>query len=200
MSVVRIWGVDAGDFVQGKLVWSALNALRPAKVNPPEVVDLSDLQLCRPYTLAAIAALGCLAGGTARLVLPVAQDVRKYVVRSGLPQFFVSPDNEDDAPASSARIVPVRQLQSVSPTFADEVVRAWELEFQSLPPGLRSRFADHIDEVVRNALSHADSAIGCIVAATVYPQNRRGGNRRPRSRADHSQPPHEAPQLLRYCQ
>ncbi len=73
----------------------------------------------------------------------------------------------------SRRIVPVRQLEQFSATFADEVARAWESEFQGMPGGLRPRLADHLDEVIRNALSHAESPIGCVVAGTVYPSARR---------------------------
>lgn len=170
MTEVRVWGADAGDFVGGRLIWSALNSLRPARSAPPTVVDLRDLLLVRPYALAAIAGLGCLAQRRARLVLPLTQDSRDYVVRSGLLEFFECP--EAVGLAASPRIVPVRQLLKPSSTFADEMASAWEREFGGLPVGLRGRLADHLDEVIRNALSHAESPIGCVVAGTVYPASR----------------------------
>lgn len=170
MSEARIWGADAGDFAGGRLIWSALNALRPAKVAPPSVIDLSELTLVRPYALASIAALGCLGGRSSRLILPKTQDSRDYIVRSGVLEYFRC--DEAGALPVSKRIVPVRQLDRVSQSFADEVSVAWEREFGGMPSGLRSRFADHLDEIIRNALSHAESPIGCIVAATVYPSLR----------------------------
>lgn len=167
MSLVRIWGVDSGDFAEGKLIWSALNALAPAKVTPPTLVDLSEVQLLRPYAATAIAALGCLAARRASLILPSTQAARDYVLRAGLSDFFVP--SEPGALSHSPRAVPVRHLTGVSSTFADEITRAWEREFGGMPGGLRPRLADHLDEVVRNALSHAESLIGCLVAAQVYP-------------------------------
>lgn len=167
MNSVTIWGIDAGDFVNGKLIWSALNSLKPAKVHGVSVVDLSGLQLARPYTIASIAALGCLGGRRAAMRLPRTHDSRDYVVRSGLTEFFRAEDSTALSP--SPRIVVVRQLDGPSSTFADEISSAWEREFGGMPVGLRSRLADHLDEMIRNALSHANSPIGCIVAAQVYP-------------------------------
>jgi hypothetical protein len=163
---VRIWGTDSGDFVESKVVWSALNALRPATVSPPAVVDLSDLALARPYAIATIAALGTLTQHKAELVLPKTQEARDYVLRCGLLEFFA---DHHGALASSQRIVPVRCLQKPSPDFADEITRAWEREFDNMPVNLRPVLADHLDEMIRNALSHAESPIGCVVAGQVYP-------------------------------
>jgi hypothetical protein len=186
--IVKIRGADSGDFVEGRLVWGALNALAPAKSCPSDEVDLRQLSLARPYTLCAIAALGCLAQRRAILRLPAAHDARDYVVRGGLLEFFDCPESAELA--SSRRVVPVRQLEVVSPSFADEITRAWESEFGDMPAGLRSRLADHLDEIVRNALSHAESPIGCVVAATVYPRKREV-DLRARSWADGPRPPRE---------
>jgi hypothetical protein len=91
-------------------------------------------------------------------------------VRSGLVDFFVAPDAVELE--QSRRSVPVRQLNSLSTTFADEITGAWEREFIDMPANLRGRLADHLDEIMRNALSHANSPIGCVVAAQVYPSER----------------------------
>ncbi len=170
MKEIRIWGADAGDFAAGSLIWSALNELRPAMAMAPSRVDLRDLQLVRPYALAAIAAIGCLADRRAVLLLPQTHECRDYIVRSGLLDFFQTEEQVQLSP--SPRIVPVRQIERPSSSFADELASAWELEFGGLPLGLRGRLADHVDEVVRNALSHAESPIGCIVAGTVYRMKR----------------------------
>lgn len=164
---IKIHGRDEGDFPRRKVVWSALTALRPAKASAPTAVDLSGLTLVRPYTVAAVAALGCLGRRQASLTLPSTHDARDYVVRSGLCEFFVVPDAVELQP--SPRAVRVRQLSSVSTTFADEITTAWEREFDDMPVNLRRRLADHLDEIVRNALSHAASPVGCIVAAQVFP-------------------------------
>lgn len=170
MNRLRIYGADAGDFTGGRLIWNALNGLRPAKSLPFDEVDLADVQLLRPYSLATIAVLGALAGRQARLILPSTQDARDYVVRSGLTSFFIG--GEDVALGKSRRIVPVRQIDRIDPAFADEVTLAWEQEFGGMPAGLRPRFADHLDEIIRNALAHSESTVGCVVAATVYPLKR----------------------------
>lgn len=170
MSSVRVWGADAGDFLGGKIIWSALNALRPAKSAAPSEVDLSDLLLVRPYAVTAIAALGCLGKRRARLIIPQTQDSRDYVIRSEVAAFFDGDDRGALSP--SPRVVPVRQLLTPSSTFADEVTMVWEREFGGLPPGLRPRLANHLDEMIRNALAHSGSSIGCIVAGQAYPKRR----------------------------
>lgn len=152
-------------------MWSLLNALRPSKTDPPTTVDLSGLQLARPYSLAAIAALGCLSGKRSQLILPRSADCQSYVLRNGLDRFFSLA--AVPSVTESSRVVAVRQLETPSSTFADEVVQAWDRQFGGIQVGLSGKIADHLDEVIRNALSHAESAIGCIVAATVYPQTKR---------------------------
>lgn len=171
MTTVEVWGADSGDFVGGRLIWSVLNALAPSKSNAPDQVDLTKLARAHPYALAAVTALGILAEGKAQLVLPSTYAARDFVVRSGVLSFFQCSDATDLA--QSPRIVPVRQLQSVSATFADEISRAWESEFGGMPAGLRPLLAGHLDEVMLNALSHAESPIGCVVAAQVYPNRQR---------------------------
>jgi hypothetical protein len=167
MGVLRVWGADAGDFHNGKLIRSALTAFQALPRGHPDSVDLSGLTMIRPYTLAALAAIGVSGGCRASLVLPRTHEARDYVLRSGLLKFFRS-GGEGPLPPSR-RTVPVRRLETPSQEFADEVTTAWEQEFGGMPPALRPRLADHLDEIIRNALSHAESPIGCIVAANVYP-------------------------------
>lgn len=167
MTVVEIWGGDAGDFIGGQLVWSALNALKPAMDSPPHRVDLSRLEHARPYTVTAITALGRLSSASAELVLPATQHVRDFVLRSGIADHFICPEAVDLS--RSPRNVPVKHLERVSHTFADEISHAWEREFGGMPAGLRPQLAGHLDELMLNALSHAESPIGCIVAGQVYP-------------------------------
>lgn len=170
MTMVEVWGGDAGDFVGGTLVWSALNAIGPAKSMSPSRVDLSRLEHARPYTVATIAALGELSENQAELVLPVTQQARDFVLRSGIPDHFVCMESVELA--RSPRNVPVKHLERVSSTFADEISRVWEAEFGGMPAGLRPQLAGHLDELMLNALSHAESPIGCIVAAQAYPSAR----------------------------
>jgi len=125
---------------------------------------LSDLLHARPYTVAAVAALGALSHRKAELRLPTTQDARDFVLRCGLGDFF---DAASLALSPSPRNVRVTQLQAVSPSFADEISEAWEREFGSMPAGLRHQLAGHLDELMLNALAHADSPVGCIIAAQV---------------------------------
>ncbi len=168
MRSVRIYGGDQGNFVDSDLVWSALNALGPSVQEPLQLVDLSDLHHARPYTVTAITMLGILSGGRAELVLPANQVPRDFVIRSGIPQFFTCTEAVDLS--TSPRNVPVEHLREVSPQFADRISHAWEAEFEGMPAGLRPQLAGHLDEIMLNALSHAESQMGCVVAAQVYPQ------------------------------
>jgi hypothetical protein len=170
VNTIIVGGADAGDFKGGRLIWDALNGIAVAKRHAPTTVDLKGLRMVRPYTLATIAALGCLGDRKVELVLPEEGRCRVHVIRAGLLEFFTPHPGVQLEP--SPRAVNVKQLDQVSATFADEITRAWEREFGEIPTGLRPRLADHLDEVIRNALTHAESQIGCIVAAQVYPNSR----------------------------
>ncbi len=150
-------------------MWSALNALGPAKFDPPDHVDLTGLRHARPYTVATVTALGRLSMGQAKLTLPSTHNARDFVIRSGITAHFVCDEAVPLSP--SPRNVPVMHLESVSSTFADDVSRVWESEFRGMPAGLRPTLAGHLDELMLNALSHAESPIGCIVAAQAYPSS-----------------------------
>lgn len=168
---VRIWGADAGDFAHGKVLWSVLNTLRDAKRSPVTSVGLADLLLTHPYSTAAIAAIGLLSKRKALLELPDTQDARDFILRSGLAAFFVVQEGVELSP--SPRIVRVRNLEQRDPAFADEVVEVWDSELGGLPVAFGSELANHLDEMILNALAHSDSPIGCVVAGQAYPQARR---------------------------
>jgi hypothetical protein len=164
---LEIFGSDTGDFVGKKLIWSALNGLAAAKRENPNEVDLRSLTLARPYTIAAIAAIGALTRGQCLLSLPQTQFSRDYVIRCGLTDFFRCPDAT--RLSRSPRTVTVRQVLKPDRNFAYEVSEVWEREFGGMPPRLRRDLADHLDEMLYNALAHSSSPIGCIVAAQAYP-------------------------------
>jgi hypothetical protein len=164
---LKVFGRDSGDFSSDKLLWNVLNALRPAKSSPLREVDLSEVEYLHPYSTATIAMLGLLSGRSAVLRLPKTHGPRDYVLRSGLVQFFLVEDSVELAP--SPRAIGIRHLDVPDSRFADDLTTAWESEFGGMPPGLRPRLADHLDEMIRNALAHSKSPAGCVVAAQLYP-------------------------------
>jgi hypothetical protein len=167
VSRLRILGRDAGFVGESELFSSVVDALATAKRDTPEVVDLSEMEALPPYAVAAVAALGALGAPAVRLVAPNSRSVHDEVRETGVEDFF----RGSLAAFSSERVAAVGQLRGVSPSFADAITSAWERELGG-SPGLRRRLADHVDEITRNALSHGDSPVGCIVAFKVDSKDR----------------------------
>ncbi len=167
----RVWGRDAGQFASAKVMWSALNSARDATREAPAEVNLADLEMIKPYSLACVCAIGALTPDGVRLRLPESDFCRNFIVQSGAIEFFR--DSERQPRLSGDTTVRVRQVTSGPGSFSSDAVHAWAQAFGSLPGGLVPRWADHLDEVIINALTHSGSSIGCIVAGQAYPTMRR---------------------------
>ena len=46
----------------------------------------------------------------------------------------------------------------------------WENQANGFPPGLIQELATHLDEVILNSLTHAESPVGCVVCGQAFPQ------------------------------
>lgn len=160
---------DAGDFANGRIAWDVLRSAGAHDGGLPEEIDLSGTRMLRPYAVACLAAMGAAAGRQARLVLPTDTRCREHLIRMGLPSWFSGHSEEHVGRATN---IVVEQVQDRSESdFAGRVIEVLTEEL-GLSVGLASDLANHLDEVVLNALTHSDSTIGCVVAGQAFPQTR----------------------------
>jgi anti-sigma regulatory factor (Ser/Thr protein kinase) len=169
MSVFRVSAADKGDFAGERLAWDVLKATAKHRVSVPPWIDLSQCVMLKPYSIACLIAMGAKSGRRTPLTLPTNPQCLEHVVRIGLPQWFEMPS--PPSLESRATNVVARQLESrPSSSFSDDVVQVLSGELR-LSVGIASALATHLDEVVLNAVTHANSPIGCIVVGQAFPQN-----------------------------
>jgi len=167
MSAFQVSAADKGDFAAEKLAWDVLKATANHGVSVPSSIDLSQCVMLKPYSIACLIAMGAKADRQIPLTLPTNPQCLEHIVRIGLPQWFSMPD--PPSLQSRATNVVARQLESrPSSSFSDDVVRVLSGEL-GLSVGVPSTLATHLDEVVLNAVTHANSLIGCIVVGQAFP-------------------------------
>lgn len=157
---------DRGDFRDGGLCWNVLRAA--ARQQPCTTIDLSEARFLRPYSVACLAALGALAKGTTKLLLPEDALCRDHLVRIGLPRWFRS-DSERVVDRRATNVI-AEQTTDRGSDFASRAIEVLTRELD-IGPGVRPALEDHLDEVVLNAMTHADSPIGCVTAGQAFPRN-----------------------------
>lgn len=157
---------DAGDFHNGKIAWDVLHEAGSHAQGAPDEIDMSQCVMVRPYALACLAALGASTSCVTTLVLPQNDACRDHLVRMGLPQWFANGDIGFQSPRETN--VVIKQLQDRPLSTADEIVDTLLLH-HGVSSGEAPILKNHIDELLLNALTHAESPIGCIVAGQVFP-------------------------------
>lgn len=155
---------DAGDFVKGRLAWDILHATANHNCVVPNTIDLSDATHLKPYSLAALFALNLRASTSVKLILPDDSECREHLERLG----FCCPDEASHVARKTN--VRIRQLTDGPGSFSSDAMDVWENEVGSLPAGLKPQLAVHLDEVISNAIQHADSPIGCVVVGQAFPK------------------------------
>lgn len=166
MSVLRASGADAGDFVNGRLAWDILNATASHNRELPQTVDLRSCVMLKPYAVACLAAIGAKQKCGAELLLPDDACCAEHLIRINLPRWF----RPMVLPAVEPRPTNVvaDQVFDRSGDFSDQVVRSLAGEL-SLAVNVARDLASHLDEVVLNALTHAESPVGCVVVGQSFP-------------------------------
>lgn len=168
---------DKGDFEKGSVAWDVLNATARHRTQLPHIVDLSESVHLKPYSVACLAAIGRKTRGTAQLVLPTDRACRDHLLRMGLQKFFApTPALADSDFVARGTNVVIRGLEAdrkPGNAFAEEVVGLLvDGNQHDLDLGQRADLENHVDEIVRNALTHSDSPIGCVVAGQLFPKER----------------------------
>lgn len=168
MRTLRISGADAGDFANGRLAWDVLNATARHNSELPDVLDLSGSVMLRPYALACLIALAARASRTMRLVMPKSQECADHLRRIGFQRFFSDPAAEALDPRGTN--VVAERVDTRSSDFANRVMGSLTNHLRYSSNEARD-LANHLDELVLNALTHADSPIGCVVVGQAFPTN-----------------------------
>lgn len=135
---------------------------------PIRVVDFSKCTHLKPYSVACICALAerereC-RGTPPRAIPPRSVDCADHLARLDVPRFF-----ETDWPCISERDsnLRVRRVRWPPGNEAREIVELL-VSRDCLAPGVLPEMESGIDEVIRNALTHAESGIDCIVAGQAF--------------------------------
>lgn len=171
---MRITGTDAGNFAQGQVAWDVLNAVRQHAHTPLAKIDLSECIHLKPYSVATLAAIGVARTSATplALALPNSAECSDHLHRLGLPTLLGVPDAGLNADVRDTN-VPAQQIQSGPGAFSSRALSVWETQLGGLDPGIASALADHLDEVILNALAHSGSRIGCIVAGQAFPKTKK---------------------------
>jgi len=163
------------DFFHGRFAWltiqSAANLLATAE--PIGVIDLSKVRHMRPYQVAIVAAI---AEDQHRRGLQVSyrppddSDAREHLDRLGLPEIVLGKCGGSLKQRSTN--LPIQVLKSRAEVgFGTETTEILIGELGcDLPAGLKPDIAVGIDEMVLNAATHAESAIGCVVVGQAFPK------------------------------
>jgi len=163
-----VTGADAGRFRNGAVAWEILNAAKSIQSDALELVDLSDCLHLKPYSVALLVAYSMSMTPRPRLILPNDQQCAEHLIRLGVHEYF----DIDNPPVIDQRMtnVPVECLEDRSGSFASDAMEVWERQAKGYPPGIKQRLADHLDEVLLNSLTHADSSVGCVVCGQAFPK------------------------------
>lgn len=164
---------DPGDFRGCRVAWDILHGVK--RVGGSEISELTvDLRGCphlKPYSLACLCALSLKCTGAPELLLPedeASAELAAHIARFGVSEFFsISPSLDLETRNTS---VPIEQLEHRQSDFAERTIDVWANEIGDVSVGLENHLKTSLDEVILNALTHAESPIGCLVAGQAFPK------------------------------
>lgn len=168
MSTHSFPGRDAGSFEDGRLKWDILNTTAAHRRILPGSIDLTDCEFLRPYAIACLCSLGVLTRGRIELTPPRFEPCRQHLGRMGLYQWFkLTTPVESNLPRDTNLVV--EHLTDRPGNSAGKLIDLL-LSESPAPAGVKRDLADHLDEIIRNALCHAGSPMGCMVAGQAFPK------------------------------
>jgi len=165
---LRVSEADAGDFRGERLAWDVLHAAGAHEQTLPSRVDLTQTVMLKPYAIACLIALGAKADGQASLAPPLDQRCADYLTGLRLDRWFTGVQS-GEAEARDSTIV-ADQLRHPAGDFADRVINGLARHL-NYAVNVSRELANHLDELVLNALTHAESPIGCVVVGQAFPRN-----------------------------
>jgi hypothetical protein len=161
-------------FSTGGIAWDMLKSAAILRQNggAVDLIDLSDVRHMRPYGVAIVAAmaeLSSLHGNPVTYLSPRDDQIRDHLARLGLPAIVGQHDPAMVAPRTTN--LPIRIQKTRSDTTGSEIAEMLVRELgYDLPGGLEYQIAENIDEMVLNALTHAESEVGCVIVGQAFPQ------------------------------
>lgn len=164
---------DGGQFADGDsaaLAWDVLQQTGRHRIT--DVIDLSGCVHLKPYALACLCALGELGRHNGRpitLIEPGHEDCKSHLARLGVPSFFDG-DWESMEPRESN--LQIRRVEWPPGPTATEIVDLLAPR-QDLPAGVYPEMVESLDEVITNALTHAESPVDCLVAGQAFPETKK---------------------------
>lgn len=165
---------DAGDFRGWRLAFDVLTAAGKHEREVPRQIDMSRSTHLKPYSLACLAALGAIGGHAIELIVPEDEGCRTHISRVGLPEFFRCQMSASVPRTTSVRIVHLPHGSRPNEEFADDLAGFFEHHMAqastALPANGRAILAENISELIHNALTHAHSPIGCVIAGQAFPR------------------------------
>lgn len=169
MSTFRVSSMpDAGEFADGDaaaLAWDILQ--RTAAHDLPATLDLTHCAHLKPYSIACLCALGELArrnGKPITAIPPKDNACLEHLGRIGLPEFF---DGEWSKGNARDTNITARCVAWPPGNEGERIVEVLAPRAQ-LSAGMFATMVDCLDEIIRNALTHADSLVDCIVVGQAF--------------------------------
>jgi len=165
---------DGGEFVDGDsaaLAWDVLR--RTADHQTADVIDLSHCPHLKPYAIACLCGLAELARADrrpTRIVPPIDAGCAAHLARLGVPAFF-EPEGWGAEPAWGTNVA-VRRVTWPPGNEGERIVEVLSSRAE-LPAGVFPNMVELLDEIIRNALTHAESPIECIVAGQAFPHTQK---------------------------
>lgn len=165
--VFQFQEADAGDFLNGRVCWDILHACGCHLIHEGDIVDLSHCRLIRPCGIACLCAAAARVNRAVQLVTPEDPACRDHLARMGVFDWFNAQGPAPGAVLRATNIV-VQQLVEGPGDFSTETIRVLT-NLMPAAAGTLPRLADHLDEVILNALTHGDWPAGCVVAGQGFP-------------------------------
>lgn len=165
---------DGGSFVSGNnaaLAWDILKATGSHRV--PLRIDLAACPHLKPYAIACICAIGLLgrkSGVDVSMRLPVDEGCRDHLIRLQLPQWFKC----GPLPSVVKRQtnLPLENVRWDNRHLAAERIIELLAPQAQLSPGVAPKMKECLDEIIMNALTHAESPIDSVVVGQAFPSRK----------------------------
>lgn len=160
---------DGGEFADGNgaaLAWDVLH--RVGEQDVPDVIDFADCPHLKPYSIACLCALGELGklrGTPVEARPPKDPSFRQHLSRMGVANFL--PGDWGFEVERATNIV-VKRVQWPVGTEGERIVELLAAR-NALPGNVFPRMVECLEEIIDNALTHAESPIDCIVAGQAFP-------------------------------
>jgi len=171
VSLLPVFGADAGDFRSGRLNWDVLNSAAAHERVLPGLIDLSARRFLRPYSIACLCAIGARTEKRCKLVPPKDAKCNEHLARLGVYDWFTLQGSTPSVDERETNIV-VEHLEDRPGSSADTVIDLL-LRDQTISAGEAPILKTHLDEMIRNALCHSESKVGCFVAGQLFPKTGR---------------------------